>query len=227
MRIQFQTNSFTPPPFAYAIEVELTETETGLDTGFQLTYLDRDQLDEEEILEEGFTLNDDFQWKGVLPAEWKAYLKELSEALALEDKTELEEQENFWQVTMDGKTGYPDDEMLLEQFLQELQQAAYEAAAYEAPLHITFLRIQEGQEIKHEFNASFLKREFTANGKSKKWSELQSFLNTVFGGEFRPDQALQKYPRKNALYVNMGDDFWYELGKSYLIQPSLIQKYLD
>ena len=40
----------------------------GLD--YSIEYYDRDDITEIEILEEGFTPNDDYSWKGTLPPIW-------------------------------------------------------------------------------------------------------------------------------------------------------------
>ncbi len=227
MRIQFQTNSLTPPPYAHAIELETTPSADGLKIQFQLTYLERDLLDEEEILEEGFTGEDDIFWKGTLPEIWTRHIQNCLEKSGLTDKSELLEQEEYWQITTEFAIGYPENVQVFEHLIQELQQAVLEAAGYEAPLNITFLRISESGSKEYHFQASFVSREFLMNGLPSPWTELQPFLKDVFSGEFQPDQALQKDPKKKALYMNLGDGLWYELGKSYLIQPSLVQKYLD
>ena len=227
MRIQFQTNSFTPPPYAYAIELEAAEAMDGLHVKFLLTYLDRDQLEEEEILEEGFSLNDDLQWSGILPAVWSERLRKTEQKLTLTEKVELEEEENYWHVETGKENGYPEEEEELLAFLQEIQQAILEADQLEAPLHITVIRLDRDEKKEYHFEGSFVHQKYAYNGKTQAWEELNHFLKDIYSGDFRPDQALQKTPVKNGLFINLGDGLWYELGKSYLIQPSLIQKYLN
>ncbi|WP_304234177.1 hypothetical protein [Jiulongibacter sediminis] len=231
MHIQFQTNELTPAPYAHAIEIQLKEEENELNVNFEITYLGREELEPDEIFQEGFTENDDLQWNGKLGKNWLSHFKNFSKNLTLSSKETLEEEEFYWNIAHEGKTGYPVNEEGALQFTQELQQAIFEATETEAPLLITVLRIdkQEHQEI--NFEASFKNRTFHKNfGKessSKKWEELNSFLKDIFSGEFRPDQALQKTPKKTGLYINLGDGLWYELGKSYLIQPSKVKQYLD
>jgi hypothetical protein len=231
MHIQFQTNELTPAPYAHAIEITLKEEEKELVINFEITYLGREELEPDEIYQEGFTENDDLQWSGKLGINWLNCFKSFSKKLSLISKETLEEEEIFWNITHNDKTGYPENEELALQFTQELQQAILEATETEAPLLIKVLRndMQQNQEI--FFEASFKNRTFQKNvGKqstSKKWEELNPFLKDIFSGEFRPDQALQKVPKKTGLYLNLGDGLWYELGKSYLIQPSKVKQYLD
>lgn len=231
MHIQFQTNDLIPPPYAHAIEIQLSEDKNNLKVDFELSYLDRDGLDEEEILEEGFTENDDLKWSGALNENWLHYFESFKEGLELKKKTELSSGEDFWNVETENKKGYPVLQDFVSQFIQEIQQAAFEAAEREAPLHIQIHRISNETEKLYTFRASFKDRIYSeesgGNSVSHKWDDLNPFLKDLFSGEFRPDQAAEKQPKKSGLYVNLGDNLWYELGKSYLIQPSKIQKYLN
>ncbi|UBM59952.1 hypothetical protein LAG90_04725 [Marinilongibacter aquaticus] len=226
MHLQFQTNELTPPPYSYAVELKTEATKTGLRVRFELTYLFREHLDIEDILAEGFTENDDFTWEGTLNEEWKAHLAILEKENVFSGKTEIDESEDFWQIQIADQTGYPKDTETWLSFVNEIQQAILEKDEREAPLQITVLRNRE----KIYFRASFAQRQFTVekNGSlsRKKWEDLNPFLNDLFGGEFRPDQAKQKEPQKAGLYVETGDGLWYELGKSLLMQPSKIQQWL-
>ncbi|WP_341227357.1 hypothetical protein [uncultured Arcticibacterium sp.] len=232
MHIQFQTSDLVPPPYAYAVEIHLEKKENGeqhLD--FELSYLDRDGLSKEEIYDEGFSEDDDLKWSGDLNEDWSEYIESIKSDLHLIKKSELRSGDNFWQITHNKRTGYPDETEHLSIFIQELQQAAFEAAEREAPLLIRVLRISNEERKDYSFEASFKERTYseTLNGqkKSHPWDELNIFLKDVFSGDFRPEQASKKAPRKSGLFLSIGDELWYELGKSYLIQPSKIQQYLS
>lgn len=231
MHIQFQTNELTPAPYAHAIEIKLKAEKSELKVEFEITYLGREELEPDEILQEGFTENDDLQWSGKLGNNWLNYFKDFSEKLTLKPKETLEEEELFWYIENGSGKGYPENEEDALQFTQELQQAVFEATETEAPLQITVLRIDNREQQKISFEASFQDRNFQKKegnqSYQKMWEELNPFLKDIFSGEFRPDQALQKTPAKTGMYLNLGDGLWYELGKSYLIQPSKVKKYLD
>ncbi|MFT5884719.1 MAG: hypothetical protein ACI9IP_001176 [Arcticibacterium sp.] len=231
MHLQFQTSDLVPPPYAHAIEVHANPKEGGLEVDFELTYLDRDGLEIEEIIEEGFSENDDLKWSGVLNADWLAYLNELSTSIDLIKKKELRSGEDFWHIEIGNRKGYPLENHLTSIFIQEVQQAAFEAVGRENALNIKIERLSKEGNVSHIFNASFKDRTYSESKNGEKtqhsWNDLNTFLHDVFSGEFRPDQASKRAPNKSGLFLNIGDDLWYELGKSYLIQPSKIQKYLD
>ncbi|MGK0138772.1 MAG: hypothetical protein ACI9DJ_002228 [Algoriphagus sp.] len=231
MHLQFQTSDLVPPPYAHAIEVHLNLLDDGLEIDFELTYLDRDGLDPEEIVEEGFSDNDDLKWTGTLNKDWLAYANELISSIDLIKKKELRSGEDFWHIETGNRKGYPLENHLTSIFIQEIQQAAFEAAGREATLNIKIERLSKENNVSHTFNASFKERTYSENKNGEKikhsWNDLNTFLQDVFSGEFRPEQASKRSPNKSGLFLNIGDDLWYELGKSYLIQPSKIQKYLD
>ena len=230
LKIQYQTNELTPPPYAHAIELSLIPAADGLKVDFELIYLERDALDEDEILMEGFSLDDNIQWSGLLPEVWIGLVKEYTDAVSLFDKKELNESDAYWHISAGQKEGYPKNTEASYFFIEELQQAIYEAANIEMPLAITIKRIDKDEENSYKFAGSFAERKFTKdiNGQHTElhWSKLNPFLKDIFSGEFRPEQASNKAPKKNGLFINLGDELWYELGKSYLIKPSNVSKHL-
>jgi hypothetical protein len=231
MHLQFQTSDLVPAPYAYAIEIHLEGIKDELKVDFELSYLDRDGLTEEEILDEGFSINDDFKWNGTLNNAWLLYFQDFSESIDLKKKKELRSGEDFWHIELGNRQGYPIDNKFPGTFIQEIQQAAFEATDKEAPLNIEIERISSEGKKSYIFKASFKNREYSEeqNGISvpHKWEELNLLLSDVFMGEFRPEQASHKKPSKSGIFLNIGDELWYELGKSYLIQPSKIQRHLN
>jgi hypothetical protein len=231
MHIQFQTSDLVPPPYAYAVEINLEPSSDLLKVAFELTYLDRDGLTEDEITDEGFSDKDDLKWEGTLNSAWLAYFNEVLANLDLIKKNELRSGEDFWEIKSLNKSGYPVDYKYTGTFIQEIQQAAFEAKEREAPLSILIERISNEGKKSYAFKASFKDRIYNEeqNGINvpHKWEELNELLKDVFMGEFRSEQASHKTPNKSGIFLNIGDDLWYELGKSYLIQPSKIQRHLN
>ncbi|MGR3809105.1 hypothetical protein [Jiulongibacter sp. NS-SX5] len=230
MHIQFQTNELTPPPYAHAIEIKVQQENNGINIDFEITYLGREELEEEEILQEGFSTNDDIQWSGELNQEWLKTFEQFANSVEFKEKTSLNQEEFYWNIKTDHQEGYPVDEEAALQFVQELQQAVLENTETEAPLNLTILRKDRNTSERIVFEASFAKRQFSKTTNDSKedlpWDTLSQVLKDIFSGEFRPEQAKQKSPKKTGLHINLGDDLWYELGKSYLIQPSKITQYL-
>ncbi|CAH0995100.1 hypothetical protein EMA8858_01220 [Emticicia aquatica] len=233
--LKYQTAENMPAPYAHAIEINgVIEQNKDLELNFELTYLDREEFTEEELLEEGFSLNDNFSWKGTLPKIWSdVVFGNLKSANELFIKT-LEPHLDFWQVDFEGKTFYPKNTDGFKYLIEELQQAVYEIAGKEAILKLTYLKNQSGENVEVEIMASFVERKlkFTrinlsdsaSETKILPWDELNFILKNTFSGEFEADFALSKKPSHKGLFLNAGDELWYEVGKSLLIQPNKILK---
>ncbi len=228
--IRFQTNELTPPPHAYAIEANIELNEDEITGTFEITYLGRDEMTEEELWEEGYTIHDDAKWSIDLPTPWLKHLQSIINSEKLNTKTELHETEDYWEVITDKSAGYPSNTATWFELLNQLQQAILEQNEIEAALKMSFIRIDGADKKTYTFNASFAKRFFNrisdVDDQELGWSELDTFLKDIFSGELLPENASKKEPTKTGLYLNPGDELWYELGKSYLIQPSIVQKYL-
>jgi hypothetical protein len=194
--IRFQTAPVVPAPYANFQTIKLhLISEDDLTVDFSIKYTDREDLEEEEILEEGFTMDDDFTWKGGLPANWIKEFNEIyssskiirqREEKEFEDFVEIEIEENDKRVTV-----YPVDK---------------ERWDYDA-------------EPKSEvaLKASFATKIFTMsenNGPLKKldWGFLQKVMDTVYRAEFVYDNASDKKPAKKGKYLYIGDQLWYQLG---------------
>lgn len=236
--LKYQTAENLPAPFAHAIEITgvMVQNSGGseFEISFELTYLDREGFTEEELIEEGFSLNDNFTWKGILPKIWSdVVFGNLKSANVLYIKS-LEPHQEFWQIDFEGKTFYPKETDRFKYLIEELQQAVYEKAGKEPPLNLTFLKNQSGELIEVNVKASFIERklEFKRNNinesqietKVLPWEELNFILKNTFSGDFDAEYALKNRPSHKGLFVNAGDELWYEVGKSLLIQPNKILK---
>ncbi len=231
--LKYQTAENIPAPFAHAIEIN-GNFEHDLELSFELTYLDREDMTEDEIMDEGFSLNDDFTWKGTLPNVWSdVVFGSLKSANELFIKS-LEPHQDFWQVDFNGKSFYPKNTDAFKYLIEELQQAVYEKAGREAALKLIFLKNQSGENIEVAVSASFIERKLalvrtniidgTSETKVLAWDELNFILKNTFSGEFEADFAHSKKPSHKGLFLNAGDELWYEVGKSLLIQPNKILK---
>jgi hypothetical protein len=235
--LKYQTADNIPAPFAHAIEINGTIQTIGtqnLELSFELTYLDREEFTEDELLDEGFSLNDNFSWNGTLPKIWSdVVFGNLKSAKELFIKS-LESHQEFWQVDFEGKSFYPENTDGFKYLIEELQQAVYETAGKEAMLKLTYLKNQSGENIEVEVSASFVERKLrhartnlkdaSTETKILPWDELNFILKNTFSGEFEADFALSKKPSHKGLFLNAGDELWYEVGKSLLIQPNKILK---
>jgi hypothetical protein len=231
--LKYQTAENIPAPFAHAIEIN-GSYEQELALSFELTYLDREELTEDAIFDEGFSSNDDFTWKGTLPKVWSdVVFGSLKSANELFIKS-LEPHQDFWQVDFNGKSFYPKNTDAFKYLIEELQQAVYEKAGREAPLKLTFLKHQSGENVEVFVSASFIERKLLlvrkniidgmSETKVLAWDELNFILKNTFSGEFDAEFAHRKKPSHKGLFLNAGDELWYEVGKSLMIQPHKILK---
>jgi hypothetical protein len=210
-----------PPPYKNTYTVEANLLPDGLDVSFELKYLERDTIDEQEIFAEGFTLDDDFKWKGKLKLTWKTFMEELVEKSSWKKahkksplKIELKDQ----------ATSVPEnlDEWLY--VLQELTQAIFEEAGREAPLEVTFLKIEKENKFENSLLVSFADRNVQSiqviNGKvskgNKSWKESKMMMELIYRADYLEEKAILKAPSKPGKFINIGEGAWYEFGVGVL-----------
>ncbi len=232
--LKYQTADNIPAPYAHAIEINGSIEPTELSISFELTYLGREDVPEDELLAEGFSVDDDFQWSGALPPIWgDIILGSLKSSKPLKINN-LEAHQDFWEIDFEANSFYPQNHSDWKYLLEEIQQAVLEMAGKEAPLRISCLHIQNQGSKEVSISASFVNRNLNyqlinspAEDKTEKilpWHELNFILKNTFSGEFDASFALTKKPNHQGLFVNIGEEFWYEVGKSLQIQPNKILK---
>ncbi|MCP9768711.1 hypothetical protein EGI22_12365 [Lacihabitans sp. LS3-19] len=229
--LRFQTSALVPAPYAHAIELSLNLKNDSLAYVFEMEYLDRSQLSEDEIYEEGFTMEDDYKLEGELPKVWAEELKSLIEKTEKTFLEELEDEQEFWDIEVEKTNFYPKNHPQWKAFLEEFQQAVIEQNKLENPLQITVLRIDN--ELTNTFNIKgFFENKTLAiskNGEEKSlpWQKLKPLLKDYYSAEFDFEKATEKFPKKTGLFINFGDEWWFELGKSILTKPSKITSWLE
>ncbi len=229
LQIRYQTAAIMPGPFAHFYTLTLTPTgQNTLQTEISIEYPDREELDEEDIIGEGFTLDDSFNWQGTLPKTWldavtphtvNAKLKPL-------DEDKLGENDDFFEVTLvttagQTKQGTPASRDAWQYLAQELIQATYEAAGREHPFELTYVDNTQVSSGELRLTASFSQRTLTVttDGKTRPlpWDELQRIMSQVYSAEYNPDEALLNKPKQDGRFLNMGNDEWYNISD----QPAL------
>lgn len=238
--INFQTAGIIPPPYAHRYALRGTVNRTGgLDVVFDIHYLDRDELTEEEILAEGFTLNDDFHWEGILHPAWQEEVQKLVNKTILNKSTRAaDDSENrIWlnleRVGEESHLGKPRNREAWEYAGQELIQAIYETAQVEAPLKLIYLKRMKDKSVQLEMNVFFSKRTVKTRmqvgslekTKNLRWDDLNPILKMIYAGEFLVEKAVDREPKHPGQFINPGDGLWYEFGKA-LQNPSGNNRYL-
>lgn len=226
LKIQYQTSDLVPPPYAHSIELEL-RWERDIQARFQLTYLGREDLSEEEIEDEGFTGQDDIELATSMPLLWLPEIQRMAKYTDQVEKTHLEESEDFWKIQFEeDEAFYPAQASFWSSFLQEIQQAIFELGGIELPLHIELSRSDQGH---YHIHASFAQRSLSyeypdGSTIALPWNKLNSLLREVYSGEFIYEEAVQEIPKRTGLYLSLGDGWWFEVGKSYLNSPRRVLK---
>jgi hypothetical protein len=233
--VRFQSAPVVPAPFSHFFTLKLDLlSETDVNVDFSIKYTNREDMDEDEILDEGFSLDDDYSWKGAVPGLW---IKEFQNILAsskivrqreekeFEDFVEVELLENDKKVTV-----YPVDKERWAYFLQEFMQAIFEASGKEKPFELSFLKIDGGKSDLIELRASFADKTFAfirngASPESLNWAQLQKVMDTVYKAEFIEENATDSKPSKSGSYISAGDGLWYQIGVA-VVEPTAKSKEL-
>lgn len=220
-KISFQYNTGPiPPPFCYKYLLEVSIGNTGKVHGkLKLEYFDREDLTEEEIFDEGFSLEDDYHWEGVLPGAWGAEIKKKIESASWKKKLIANEDGSEFLVKLDhgGKSELlqPADSRDWEIFSQEIMQAIFELGNKEAPLIIRFFQKDGSKQIELEIKYQFSNREVEINDHNARttidWSEGQKLIKYIFGIDYFPEHAQQTIPKNNGAFISPGDGMWYAL----------------
>ena len=217
--IEYQTVDF-PPPYSYQFRAEIDPGKGLLD--FKLQYTDRENLDTEDILEEGFSTNDDFSWKGDLPEIWlRAFA-----GLITDSEFQPEKNDSFAirvSFESEGNTlSYvPENAKDWDAFFQELLQGLYELEGKILPLTIRLAEIKPGKERRITLHFEFLQRKAIASIYSKEkekeepiaWHESRDILKTLFIPDYLQENAREKEPKKPGFYIDPGEGVWYTWGE--------------
>lgn len=242
-QVKFDAGNAVPPPFHYAYSLEVKLAELNNPFTYNIQYLHREELTEEEILEEGYTLNDDWQWQGNLPQNWQTAIFEQIQKQSWPRKPEkAHEEEAHLDITLlghDGQTlfeGRPADPAVWEFFIQELIQAIYELAEKEAPFQLHYIEISSTHpSLQIHLEASFAQRTIKAKKQEEgepeeqiqpDWKELKNIMKITFLPDYDYEKAREQEPKKRGKYLNTGEGLWFKFEES-LLEPGKKSKTLD
>lgn len=241
IEINYQTAELIPAPYSHKYFIRATINRADeLNVSFQIEYVDREELTEDEIWGEGFTGSDDFEWEGTLLPVWTNEIRTLVAQTEFYKSNRLanEAENQFW-LNLEYKDqepalGKPKNRESWEYLSQELIQAIYETAKLEAPLKLIYLKKLKDKSIQVEMNVFFSKRtvkmnlqiDNTEKSNEVRWDTLNPVLKLIYAGEFLAEKATQKKPERPGNYLNVGDGLWYEFGTS-LVNPSGNNRFLN
>ncbi len=231
-----------PPPYAHRYTLTLSFDKAKPHADFVLEYYDRHEISEEEILEEGFNLNDDFKWNGSLSEIWNQTIKEKLRSVNWRDKKTENSHPNlsisvFIQNQDDPMTLFPDQSWIVENFLQEIIQAILEAGKKEKPLKVKYLDIATNPDLTKEISLTYyfslleIRLETSINNKkttsgSLDWNKGHKLMEKIYAPDIPLEVFYTKKPRKPGSYIDLGDDVWYDLNKSTTRSTNIEKKTL-
>ena len=212
-----------PPPYCYSYQLLIDLKSKKHNTEFEINYHDREELTDEEILEEGFSLNDQYAWKGDLDPAWINEIRNtLEKSSWIQEDQGRNAEDSAIQITVvDQKLkpneGTPANKNIWEYLMQEVIQAIYEADKLESALTVKYHEVLEGGENETiELNTSFAKRNVDVikkqNGKTYKqenlaWGFLKEILKIVYSIDFIKPSTNKKL--KAGKYLDPGDGYFY------------------
>jgi hypothetical protein len=219
------SNYPSPPPFLYQYKFEIEMKEGNYEANFDLKYLERNEIDEDEIYEEGFTLKDDYSWRGQIPEVW---LQELKSLLSnTKEAKGRESADNKIHLEVDSGVGrselLPMNQEDWEYFMQELIQAIYELDEKENPYKLIYKELSPNKNfIEIDLIARFAHRNaeviYKSNkfkeGKTLSWPELKSLMKIIYLPDYDYEEATEKEPKRAGKYLNTGEGLWFEFGKT-------------
>ena len=229
LQIRYQTARSLPAPYAFFYTLTLNALVGELGVDMALTYPDRDDIDEDELLAEGFSREDDLNWTGRLPLPWRQTVNTLADKTRLQPvgEDQLDEDDEFWDLrvetpnapTKHGRPQHADDWQYV---VQELIQAIYELAGRELPFALAYLNIGGSRPAGPEevqLTASFADRTvrvFTKQNQQERtrtlpWPTLQRVMSMVYAHDYDPDEAQLKRPKQAGHWLNLGTDEWYDI----------------
>lgn len=223
IRLELEYGSGTlPPPFSHVFKLRVSFEKNFVNTQFDIHYTDREDLSEDEILNEGFTLDDDYSFIGEIPKVWEQPFKTLYSKSKWSNKKLLDQSGGMKVLAKDlhGQITrtIPINQEEWQYLAQEFIQAIYELNKKEAPLTLQYKVIdQEGEEMNYELTVRFSIRkiDFFINGETKEadWEETKPLLSHIFLPDYDYSIATEIPPTKKGTYINCGDGFWHEFGK--------------
>ena len=229
LTVHYETLAF-PPPYSYRYVLKIQWQSKALSVDYHLEYTGREELSEEDVLEEGFTIDDDFHWQGTLPPVWRQALEEVIDRTpALSEQPSREYAQSLVLILQyaaaQQQRGWPHNAPEWEYCLQELIQAIYEASRRERPLEIRYLNNIGGHLEQVHIQASFLHRRLTvetqpgSKNRHREWQQLAPLLKAVYTLDYDPDQSLGvakvgKMPQRPGRYLDPGEGRWYLLGQA-------------
>ncbi|AEL27122.1 hypothetical protein [Cyclobacterium marinum] len=232
LEIDFITGE-VPPPFCHIFKLKLSFSKNFVNTQFNIQYTDRETLTPEEIVDEGFTMADDYSYKGEIPKLWEDIFKKLYSSSKWSNLKTLGEKGGIKLLAKDIHGKLIRDIPLNQEdwyfTCQDFIQAIYEVSKKEAPMQIRYLEVKKEQKTMVEIVYKFSVRKvlLNINGKQKEiaWERGREIASLIFIPDYDYGLAIEDQPEKNGRYLDCGDGVWHNFEKGIInLDPSFDAK---
>ena len=147
LTIFYHTASDIPAPHCFSVKAEIhILTKEKMQVAVEQIFTDREEIPKEEIEAEGFSLDDDFIWEGILPAIWQEYMQHLLIESAFEPGSGI-------RVTILKNVSPEPQKPAFEnnwvQFVEELIQACLEQSGRELAMELVLGRLEKNNFFEH------------------------------------------------------------------------------
>lgn len=223
-RLEFSFDSgIIPPPYAHIFKLSIDLGNSELAASLDLMYTDRDELSEEDILNEGFTMDDDFHYNGQVNKVWEKPLRELfdktrwvSSSTTQEGGIEMKARDKSGNLHV----GTPSNQQEWQFLAQDVIQAIYEEAKRELPLQIRYLiitsEVTSSINITMHFSDRKVSLKINDNAVEGDWVETKSLLSHIFLPDYDYNAAKETTPSKRGQYIETGDDYWHDVNNGLI-----------
>jgi hypothetical protein len=208
-----------PPPYSHVFRLALDWSTGVLNTQLDLHYTDREELTDQEIFDEGFSLNDDYHFQGKLASVWIKPVQNLLQNSRWTKKAMEEGGITLSPIEQGKNQGVkiPANQEQWQLMAQDLIQAIYETEKKEAPLTIHYRKVEREEFKEVSLTLHFSTREAQLVLEKEKatlaWEEAIELLKLVFMPDYQYELAKEVPGSKRGCYLDCGDGYWHELGK--------------
>jgi len=227
---QYDTGEI-PPPYCFRYRLNVMFEKKQPEILFNLEYYDRDELTEDEIFDEGFSNNDNFEWKGRIPLLWNDLIIDKIIRAGWKKSNKQTEQASTAEMSVrmrytDGNSErlWPEQIKTWEDFLQEVIQAIFEVSNREMPLAVQYLEIKKENEfVEKQLIFEFAEQNVlvevkTNNEKSRNyslnWETGKKIMKTIFFPDYDMEMAIDKKPDIPGVFIDPGMGLWFDMNKS-------------
>ncbi len=218
LELEYDSGSI-PPPFSHVFRLGLDWSKQDLGSDFVIHYTDREELSDEEIFEEGFTLDDDYSAKVKLHPVWKDVVFDKLKSTKWNSRSLKDEGISLALVQGNRPQAakVPMDQEGWKLLAQDLIQAIYETNKKEAPLSIQFKVVTKEQSREARITVFFsdrkVKLESNGNEEELNWEFAIELMKLIFTPDYNYEIARDQPGNKRGIYLDCGDGYWHVLGK--------------